>query len=55
MASSLLYISIAYCMQKGGGGLQIACTISYVLNGRPLCVILALAVAPGVLNLPGEN
>ena len=36
MGSSLLYISIAYYMQKGGGWVQIACKIAYVLNGRPL-------------------
>ena len=36
--SSLLYISIAYYfMQKGGGWVQIACKIAYVLNGRPPC------------------
>ena len=34
--SSLLYISIAYYMQKGGEGVQIACKIAYVLNGRPI-------------------
>ena len=34
--SSLPYISIAYYMQKGGEGVQIACKIAYVLNGRPL-------------------
>ena len=33
--SSLLYISIAYYMQKGGGWVQIACKSAYVLNGRP--------------------
>ena len=33
--SSLLYISIAYFMQKGGGWVQIACKIAYVLNRRP--------------------
>ena len=33
--SSLPYISIAYYMQKGGEGVQIACKIAYVLNGRP--------------------
>ena len=33
---SLLYISIAYYMQKGGGWVQIACKITYILNGRPL-------------------
>ena len=33
--ASLLYISIAYYMQKGGGWVLIACTIAYVLNGRP--------------------
>ena len=38
MGSSLLYISIAYYMQKGGGWVQIACKIVYVLNGRPLSV-----------------
>ena len=36
MGSSLLYISIAYYMQKGGGWVQIACKFAYVLNGRPL-------------------
>ena len=34
--SSLLYIYIAYYMQKGGEGVQIACKTAYVLNGRPL-------------------
>ena len=34
--STLLYISIAYNMQKGGEGVQIACKVAYVLNGRPL-------------------
>ena len=33
--SSLLYISIAYYMQKGGWWVQIACKIGYVLNGKP--------------------
>ena len=34
--SSLLYISIAYYMKKKGGeGVQIACKIVYVINGRP--------------------
>ena len=36
VGSSLLYISIAYYMQKMGGWVQIACKIAYVLNGRPL-------------------
>ena len=36
MGSSLLYISIAYNMQKGGGWVQIAYKNTYVLNGRPL-------------------
>ena len=36
VGSSLLYISIAYYMQKGVGWVQIACKIGYVLNGRPL-------------------
>ena len=36
MGSSLLYISIAYYMQKEGGWVQIACKIAHVLNGRPL-------------------
>ena len=35
MGSRILYISIAYYMQKGGGWVQIACTIAYVLNRRP--------------------
>ena len=34
MGSSLLYISIAYYMQKGGGWVQITCKIAYVINGR---------------------
>ena len=43
--SSLLYIFIAYYMQKGRKGVQIACKIAYVLNGRPLkneslCVLI---------------
>ena len=33
--SSLLYMSIAYYMQKGGEGVPIACKFAYVLNGRP--------------------
>ena len=33
----LLYISIAYYMQKGRGkGVQRACKNAYVINGRPL-------------------
>ena len=36
VGSSLLYISLAYYMQKGGGWIQIACKISYVLNESPL-------------------
>ena len=32
--SSLLYISIAYYMQKVGEGVQIACKIAYVINLR---------------------
>ena len=34
VGSSLLYIFIAYYMQKGGGWVQIACKVAYVLNGR---------------------
>ena len=37
--SGLLYISITYCMQKGGRGSRhrpIACKIAYVINGRSL-------------------
>ena len=33
--SGLLYIPIAYYMQKGGRGFQKACKIVYVINGRP--------------------
>ena len=43
------YIYIEYYMQKGGGGeregVQIACQIAYVINGRPLtiaCKLLSL-------------
>ena len=32
---SLPYISIAYYIQKGGEGVQKACKIAYVINGRP--------------------
>ena len=35
----LLYICIAYYMQKGGEGVQIACKIAYVLNGGPLMLL----------------
>ena len=35
----LLYISVAYYMQKKGGWVQIACKIAYALNGRPFIVI----------------
>ena len=34
--SSLPYISIAYYMQKGEEGVQIACKIAHLLNGTPL-------------------
>ena len=37
--SSLLYISIAYNMQKWGEGVQIACKNAYVINGRPLSMV----------------
>ena len=40
MGSNLLYISIAYYMQKEDGWVQIACQIAYVLNGRPRSAIL---------------
>ena len=36
MGSNFPYISIVYYMQKGGGWVQIACKIAYILNGRPL-------------------
>ena len=45
MGSSLLYISIAYYMQKGGGWVQIACQIAYVLNGRPHTVCLIFRIS----------
>ena len=32
--SNLLYISIAYNMQKGAEGVQIACKKAYVTDGR---------------------
>ena len=41
--SSLLYISIAYYMQKGGEGVQIACKNVYVINGRPLLLTTNLS------------
>ena len=40
--SSLLYISIAYYMQKEGEGVQIACEIAYVINGRPQLTVRRL-------------
>ena len=40
VGSSLLYITIAYYMQKGGGWVQIARKIAYVLNGRPLNIVI---------------
>ena len=43
MGLCLLYISIAYYMQKGGGWVQIACKIAYVLNGRPQMTLPAAA------------
>ena len=45
--SSLLYISIAYYMQKGGEGVQKACKIAYVINGRPLTTLLT-----GLVKIP---
>ena len=36
---SLLYIFIAYCMQKGGGGRD-SIKNAYVINGRPLCDLI---------------
>ena len=44
MGSSLLYISIAYYMQKGGGWVQIACKTAYVLNGRSPVVYTSIHV-----------
>ena len=38
--SGLLYISIAYYMQKGGKGVKIACKIVYILNGRLFFTLL---------------
>ena len=41
--SSLLYLFIAFFMQKkkgGGEGVQIACKDAYVINGRPLMYVL---------------
>ena len=46
MGLSLLYISTAYYMQKGGGWVQIACKIAYILNGRPLIPTLICRVRP---------
>ena len=41
-------------MQKGGEGVQIACKIAYVINGRPLTtisIIIAL-LSPPPVGLP---
>ena len=43
--SCLLYISIAYYMQKGGKGVQRACQIAYILNGRPLCHYFCICIS----------
>ena len=51
---SLIYISIAYHMQKGGEGVQIACKIAYVLNGRPPSCLQFLVVKFRV-GLMGED
>ena len=48
--SSLLYIFIAYYMQKGGEGVQIACKIAYVLNGRPLGLITNVLPLPQLVS-----
>ena len=37
--ASLLFNSIVYYMQKGGG-VQKACKNLYVINGRPLAIIM---------------
>ena len=37
--SCLLCISIAYYLEKGGEGVQIACRNPYVIDGRPLMKI----------------
>ena len=52
-ASSLLYIAIAYDIQKGWEGVQIACKIVYVLNGRPHTMITFwLSQLPTTKQLP---
>ena len=42
--SSLLYISIAYYIQKGEEGVQIACKNAYVIIGRPLYQTICVRV-----------
>ena len=51
MGSSLLFISIAYYMQKGGGWVQIACKIAYILNGRPHKPVAAVGEREGGVQL----
>ena len=53
MGSSLLYISIAYYMQKGGGWVQIACEIAYVLNGRSLTVKSMMSQTDSQIEVSG--
>ena len=52
--SSLPYMSIAYYMQKGEEGLQIACTIAYVINGRPL-IIKSITIFRKILLVLHQN
>ena len=52
--SSLLYISMAYYMQKVVGSVQIACKIAYVLNVRPLSPF-AMPVLPTTPLLPLDS
>ena len=53
--SSLPYISIAFYMQKGGEGVQIACKIAYVLNGRPLNNFKNKSLNLLLVNRPGQT
>ena len=42
VGSSLLYISIVYYMQKGGGWVQIACKIAYMVKSHEMDSLLNL-------------
>ena len=49
--STLLYISIAYYMQKGSGWVQKACKIAYILNGRSHIAFECACYSPNLVYI----